>query len=481
MAPFDKGVTYSAVQLDVLMLQRPDKTKQLLDTVMQRFAQGTWKPVHLAEKFSVEHLESAMRLMQSGKHIGKIVINNDRDARVPLRVMNAARMSEIRIDGSYLLTGGTSGLASSLSKWLVDKGAKHVVLASRSGDAQSASAQDLIDYARTRGATVLMEKCDVGSPTQVAALLERIERRGRPEVRGVIHGAMVLKDAMFSSMTAEDFNAVLRPKVQGILSLYHTLKSRDLDFFLCLSSVAAVVGNIGQAPYSAANGFMDHFCARWSQHNSQKAISINLPSISDVGYVAEAIEAGMTAFSDKVYAAPLSEEAVCKVMDAALQDNGKKSDSWGHRRSNNMVVGIPQVPALRSIIEEAGPAFSIVKHSMDALSREESHGSAVTSCDTTRRSVASQLSAVLEPAERSSVIEANLKKRIAAITLRDPESIAPESAIADLGLDSLVTVELHSWILKELDARVTVMEIIGFQTFKQLVDIVCARSPLAVG
>ncbi|CAK1359017.1 unnamed protein product [Cercospora beticola] len=481
MAPFDKGVTYSAVQLDVLMLQRSDRTKQLLDTVMENFAHGTWKPVHLAEKFSVGQLESAMRLMQSGKHIGKIIINNDRDARVPLRGTKAARMSEIRRDVTYLITGGTSGLASSLSRWLVEKGAKHIVLASRSGDARSASAQELMEYARTRGATISMEQCDVGSEAQVADLRERIEREGMPKLRGVIHGAMVLKDTMFSSLTAGEWNAVLRPKVQGVLNLYYSLRTRSLDFFVCLSSVAAVVGNVGQAPYSAANEFMDRFCAWWSRQNGQKAISINLPSISDVGYVAEAIEAGITAFSDKVYAASLSEEAVCKVMDAALQDNGKKSDSWDHQRSNNVVVGIPQVPALRPIIEEVGPALSIMKHSMDALSREESQGSSVSISDTTRQSVAAQLSNILEPAERKSVIQANLRKRIAAITLRDLENIASESAIADLGLDSLVTVELHSWILKELDARVTVMEIIGFQTFKQLVDIVCERSPLING
>lgn len=193
MAPFDTAVTFSAVDLALMSQQWPKRASKLLQDVMKLFEKKLLRPVTPITPFSISELVPALRMLQAGKHVGKVIVTNDADAEVQVRASTVTEKDEIRPDASYLITGGTGGLGRSLARWLIDGGARNVVLISRSGRTKNSKLHELLEYAADEKAKVLVEQCDVTKPEQVMAMLERVEQKGMPSVRGIIHGAMYLK------------------------------------------------------------------------------------------------------------------------------------------------------------------------------------------------------------------------------------------------------------------------------------------------
>jgi hypothetical protein len=118
---------------------------------------------------------------------------------------------------------------------------------------RSAKHSPFVDDLEQRGCVVLHHSCDVADESQLQVMLQRHEQVKMPRIRGVVQCAMVLKDALLTQMTADDFNAVLRPKVQGSWNLHNI--AQDVDFFIMLSSLVGVMGGAGQANYAAASVF----------------------------------------------------------------------------------------------------------------------------------------------------------------------------------------------------------------------------------
>ena len=112
-----------------------------------------------------------------------------------------------------------------------------------------------------------------------------------PPLKGVIHGAMALRDALFENITYEDWNLNIKPRVNGAWNLSQCLMDSCLDFFLMLASGAGVIGNTGQAAYAASNTFLDSFCS-YRQGLGLPASVIDIGLVKEVGYVAENLHRG---------------------------------------------------------------------------------------------------------------------------------------------------------------------------------------------
>ena len=193
-------------------------------------------------------------------------------ASLPNRGHHCPKMEELDHQSSYVVTGGTGALGLLLGQWLLDRGAGHVVLLSRSGTPSSTKAwADLEAQQETR---VVVKKCDVADQLAVRSILLEIHHRTAP-VKGVMHAAGVLRDALLADQTDHAFDEVWQPKAAGAMNLHNTvvndLGSR-LDLFVMFSSVTALLGNAGQANYAAANAVLDALAARrrsvglWDQH-----------------------------------------------------------------------------------------------------------------------------------------------------------------------------------------------------------------------
>ena len=235
-------VAYHLLDLDALKREDPERAGAALRTVMQRLEAGTLAPLPHT-RWAMAETPQAMTFMRAARHVGKIVLCNS-----PLH------SGRLREDRTYLVTGGLGGIGCALAGWLHDNGAGSIVLnGRRDPDPEATTA---IEALRERGANVRVELADVTDTEAVDAMLARIDAQG-PPLAGVIHSVGVLSDAALTNQGWDTFREVLWPKVLGAWHLHRATGGRDLDLFVLFSSVAGVLGNAGQANHAAANAFLD--------------------------------------------------------------------------------------------------------------------------------------------------------------------------------------------------------------------------------
>ena len=235
-------VAYSILELDVLKVQHPERPGAALRQVMRRLEAGELKPL-IHAMWPLSETRSAMAFMRGARHIGKIIL-----AAPPLRE------GGLRQDRTYLVTGGLGGIGCAVAQWLADHGARTIVLNGRR--APDPAAGETIAALQNRGVTVRVELADLTDPTAVDAMFERIDRELPPLV-GVIHSVGALADGAVGNQSWERFEGVVRPKAIGAWHLHRATEHRDLDMFVLFSSVAGVLGNPGQSNHASANAFLD--------------------------------------------------------------------------------------------------------------------------------------------------------------------------------------------------------------------------------
>lgn len=170
--------------------------------------------------------------------------------------------------GAYLITGGSGALAGQSMHWLIGKGIKHIILVSRHGLSQ-ASLQQLEDM-RRQGIVLDEERGDIADTDFVQFIFKKYSAH----LKGIIHTAGVLNDSAIANLTAEQIKQVLQPKVAGLWNLHQYSLPLELDCFIAYSSVASLLGAPGQGNYAAANSFMDALM-RWRHRQGLPGLSIN--------------------------------------------------------------------------------------------------------------------------------------------------------------------------------------------------------------
>ena len=277
MRPFSRNTVFAAVAVDEIFKRSPAYASRLLREVVSHMDDGTYRPIPVrAWPLPKAHL--GFRFMASAQHIGKIVVtvNLDDEADVVERAADT-----LRPDATYLLIG-FGGMGLEIARWLFQRGARSVVaLTLFLSDAWKATADEFRAQVQAThpGAHFEVMECDVCN----AAALERcltegiaaVATTGLPPIRGVIHAAGVLDDKLLKDVTPASVARVFAPKVDGAWNLHVVTQKLhlDLDFFVVFSSIAALMGTIGQGSYAAANAFLDSLAAlRRAQHLPAAAI-----------------------------------------------------------------------------------------------------------------------------------------------------------------------------------------------------------------
>ena len=265
-------VEYVVFDLGDVAQENPSLIASMLGKLKPMFTQRArgeeserLKPLPL-KSFPMRNVVDAFRYIAQAKHIGKVVTTF------------APVGASIRSDGSYLITGGLGALGLELADWLVEQGARYIVLTGRSKPKEAAESR-LEALREATGATVMVMSADVSNREQMSALLREIEieieiKQTLPPLRGIIHAAGVLDDGILLEQDKERFEKVMAPKVQGSWNLHLLTQEQALDFFVLFSSAAAFVGSAGQANYAAANSFMDTL-AHYRRRQGLPALSIN--------------------------------------------------------------------------------------------------------------------------------------------------------------------------------------------------------------
>ncbi|MBN3888579.1 MAG: SDR family NAD(P)-dependent oxidoreductase [Nostoc sp. JL31] len=204
---------------------------------------------------------------------------------VPYRGKQNPNQADIPIhpDSTYLITGGLGGLGLLIAHWLVERGAKHLVLMGRRGTNEQSDRQ--IQQLQAQGISVMVMQADASVQSQVAEVLAEIGR-SHPPLHGIIHAAGVLDDGVLLQQTWERFHRVMAPKVQGAWNLHTLTQTLPLDFFILFSSAASVLGSAGQANHCAANAFLDAL-AHYRHQLGLSGLSINWGAWAEIGAAAE--------------------------------------------------------------------------------------------------------------------------------------------------------------------------------------------------
>ncbi|PBP26113.1 polyketide synthase [Diplocarpon rosae] len=262
---------------------RPELMGQILEKTFALLRGGVTRGVFPQHSYPVSQVEDAFRLMASGKHQGKITISYPGDARIPVELDPGSAIDLSQ--GTYVLVGGLGGLGRSLARLLADLGARHLAFISRSGSlTEPPAVAALVEELRGRSVRVSQYQADISREEALRSALERLGREN-PPLAGVIQGAMVLRDNLFSSLSHRQWSESLAPKVQGTLNLAKMLPAH-LDFFILLSSFSGIFGNLGQSNYAAGCTFQDA-TAHALRAQGRRAVSIDLGIMRDVGVLAE--------------------------------------------------------------------------------------------------------------------------------------------------------------------------------------------------
>ncbi|MDF5712713.1 MAG: type I polyketide synthase [Rhizonema sp. NSF051] len=271
-----EDVSYFAFDLGEVHHKHPDLIPSILQELMGKFQAGTLRPLPQTV-FPVEQVVDAFRYMQTAKHIGKVVISMP-----PINPrVNQGQLS-IQPDASYLITGGLGALGLEVAGWLVEKGARHLVLTGRSQG--SVATLERISSFEQLGVRVLVLQADISKVTQVVGVLEKINSE-LPPLRGIIHAAGVVDGGVLKEQSLERFWRVMAPKVQGAWNIHSLTQHLPLEFFVCFSSMSSVFGYGGQGNYAAANAFMDSL-AHYRKSFGLPGLSINWGPWSQVGMLA---------------------------------------------------------------------------------------------------------------------------------------------------------------------------------------------------
>ena len=267
-------------------------------------------------------------------------------------------------------------------------------------------------------------------------------------------------------MSLDDYDAAVKPKVDGSMNLHELLPS-DLDFFVLLSSFMGIIGNPGQANYGVGNTYLDAL-ARHRVANGQKAASLDLSIILSIGYVAERLEDAGDLFST-VTAARAEEfhavlDEVCNFQLPATSYNQAQ-----------VVFGcdIPQV-----LRDSAGDPPAWTKDPMfRAIHSSQNLGSEDGDEKGGDRAFGRILGNAASLGEATEIAKQGLVWRIGKDlnTVVEPEASKP---LHEYGLDSLVALKLRSWILNELRAEVAIFDIMGNTGIESLAGMITKRSTL---
>ena len=412
-------VRYFNFDMALMCRDDPALIASLLGEVASRFEEGALQPM-ARTLFSIHDAAAAFRFMAQAKHIGKVVLTHPQTDGANEGLM-------IRPDGAYLITGGLGALGLQMAEWMVGRGAQKLLLTGRSEP--SAAAQDAIERMRHAGATISVVRADVSDRLAVDGLLREASALG--PVRGIVHAAGLLDDGILLNQTSEQFRRVMAPKVDGARNLHESSDGLPLDFFICYSSMASLLGSPGQGNYAAANAYLDAL-AHHRRALGLPALTINWGAWAGAGMAARVDARGASRWSTQglgLIESDLALDLIEQLWMRGAVEVGVQPLNWPKFLRQIPAGAMP--PLLEAFADEA---------------LAQDGASAVP--DTSK--FIEDLERAPE-AERLPMLQDELRSQIAAVLgMALPDDIELRARLFDLGLDSLMAVELKSRLERTL-------------------------------
>lgn len=399
MAIFLKNISFHGILLDALFENKSYSSrakKEVVQLVTDGIANGTVKPLN-SILFDHMQAEQAFRYMASGKHIGKVVIKiKDEEPQkkiIPTPTqLKALRRTTCDPDKSYVIIGGLGGFGLELCQWLMERGARHIVLTSRSG-IKTGYQKLCLNRWKKDNINIVVSTLNAAKMDDAKSLL-KLAAAIKP-VGAIFNLALVLRDAFMENQTVENFKEVCSSKVTSTLNL--DVASRELcsqlELFVCFSSVSCGRGNAGQSNYGYANSVMERICEERAKEGLP-GLAIQWGAIGDVGVIQD------TVGSEVVIGGTIPQRinSCLNVLDKFLQQNHPVVSSF-----------VPYQPSEN------------------------------TSSKATKHNVLSVVGNIFG--------------------IKDLSSVNPETSLGELGMDSLMGVEVKQFLERDFDLVLAIPEL----------------------
>ena len=336
---------------------------------------------------------------------------------------------EVRAQRSYLITGGLGGLGLLVARFLVERGALHLVLLARSEPNAVARAQ-IAELEQQ--ASVKVVQGDVSQEEQMAQVIADIE----PPLAGVIHAAGVLADGLLAQQSWERFSRVMGAKVQGAWHLHTLTENMPLDFFVLFSSAASLLGSSGQANHAAANAFLDRL-ASYRRTQGLAGVAINWGAWSEIGSAVERLSQVEMMGLGSI--APQQGLAVLEhILSTATAQVGVVPINWSQFKGQG------------TFFADVKPVIEVQGSEQQARFRQQLQSAPAS--------------------QRLRLLEAHLCDTVANVLGCSSEPIPLESGFFDIGMDSLTSVELRNRLQSSLECSLPSTLAFDYPTLQALVD-----------
>ena len=445
MRALRKNVSVFVVDLLGIVDQRPAFASNMFREMMTRFDGVDLRPIAY-RVYPAGRVVDAFRDMAQAKHVGKLIVSMQDSAGVSIE-SNRRAPAAISADASYLITGGLGGFGLAIADHLVRNGARRLALVGRS--APSTTAQTVIEKQRRSGAEVRVFLADVTDREQISRVIETT-RRELGLLRGIIHAAMALDDAAMERLNEERMWAAMAPKILGAWHLHTLTAGMPLDFFVLFSSIAATVGNPGQANYVAGNAFLDAL-AHYRRGRGLPALTVSWGVLGDVGHVARSPETAQKLDRLGLRPMPLSEslDALDELMSGGAVQVAVAQVEW------------------KNLLRQMGSAIAGKYSKLVNESRTEEG----------RSTKGSGVRDILEADDAAlpTLVEGYIRDVVARAMRTSPTRIDIQQSLTSLGLDSLIAMDMRNRVQTDLGLNIPLSKLMGSGSLADLVAFVAER------
>ena len=467
VARLNRDIRYFIVDWSVDARNNPSLIGSMLRELMETFNRRELEPLPY-RVFPLREAITAFRFMGQGRHTGKLVVSHQ-------EMLDRGRAGfSLDPKGTYLITGGLRGLGLMTAQWLVERGARHLVLTGRRPP--NPECEETLRAMKARGIQVRAAQADSSDAGAMKRLLEET-RLSMPPLRGVIHSAGLLDDGVLLQQNWDRFATVFGPKVTGSLLLHRLTATDPLDFFVLFSSVAAIFGSAGQGNHAAANAFMDTLAAA-RVAEGLPGLSVNWGVWTTAG---AAVDRGVTARAREAGYGVIDRQDGFQALEAAL--TGGRSQvvvfpaNWprflqnfsrdGRHPSilNNFARrGLPERPTLENHADSRGGiGDSILESSLERQTRESP-------------SLRDRLADAAPNQRRGLLIEQIRLDTSRVLGLQNLESLPNNKSLSELGLDSLMAVELRNALARSVGQNLPATLLFDYPTVETLADYLSRRA-----
>ncbi|MDX2205387.1 MAG: type I polyketide synthase [Hyphomicrobiaceae bacterium] len=427
-------VRYHVYDLGQETAADPAVARAMLADVVAGLADDTLQPLPVTP-FPLGRAADAMRHMAQARHVGKIVITVE---------ATAARRSLCRADASYLVTGGLGALGLATARWLVARGARHLVLAGRRPP--SPASAEAIEALRAGGAEIVVLSADVSDRGAVAGLLATIAER-MPPLRGIVHAAGATRDGLLVNQSWSDAREVLRGKADGAFHLDALTEPIALDFFVLYSAAAFVLGGSGQGVYAAANAELDAL-AEQRRARGLPGLSVAWGAWGEAGMAAELAKADPQFWLSRGIGM-IGTDAAFACLERLIA-------------SGRAYAAVLPIDWRRFIARAPRAAVPDLLLRVVPQAKAEATEAAVT--------VAATLQALPQQQRREALVD-HLAGRVRAfLDLAPAAPVDPDAALKDLGVDSLTAVELRNALVRSGGRPLPATLLFDYPTLARLAD-----------